>query len=203
MAYDAFDVAERFRIGITILSEALLGQMVENVVMPEFKTRKEPLGWGIDGTGDVGLRFCGAGNDQNRKRVAIYNQIEEELQDWESLYTEDAECVLVAFGLPARSCAEAVRALRAEGHKVGLIRPKTLWPFPHKAFEQVAPVAKSFLVVETNTMGQMVEDVALAVKKAKSLAPVYGYAYGSTLPRVKEVVEKYHAVASGSEKERF
>ena len=202
-AYTAFDVAERYRIGVTILSEALLGQMVENIVMPEFKTREVPLTWGIDGTGDVGLRMCGTGNEQNRKRVELYGRIEEEIQDWESFHTEDAECIFVAFGLPARSCYEAVRRLRAEGCKVGLIRPKTLWPYPYKAFEQVAQTAKQFLVVETNTMGQMVEDVALAVKKSKNPAPVYSYAYGSTLPRVSEVIAKYWDVVNHTAKERF
>ncbi len=202
-AYRAFDVAEEYRIGVTILSEALLGQMVESVEMPEFKTREKPLGWGIDGTGKVGLRLCGVGNDQNRKRVRLYERIEATLQDWEAYRAEDAECVLVAFGLPGRVCMEAVRRLRDEGRKVGLIRPRTLWPFPVKAFESAALTAKSFLVVETNTMGQMIEDVALSLKKVGSSAPVYGYAHGSGLPRVKDVIAKYMEIENGAAKERF
>ena len=81
--------------------------------------------------------------------------MKEELQRWEELHTEDAEYIMVAFGLPSRVAKDALRKLRAEGHKVGLIRPITLWPFPFKAFDKLGDIT-GFLSVESNDTGQMI-----------------------------------------------
>ncbi len=105
--------------------------------------------------------------------------------------TEDAEYIFVSFGLPSRVCRDAVGKLREKGEKAGLIRPVTLWPFPVKAFEQLGPCVKGLISVESNDLGQMVEDVALTAKavfKEKSM-PVYSYAAGRTLPSVKKLLK--------------
>lgn len=83
-------------------------------------------------------------------------------QEAESYLTEDADIVLVAFGGAAGCARSAVNAAREQGIKAGLVRPLTLWPFPTRAIEALVPTAKAFLDVEMN-MGQMVEDVRLAV----------------------------------------
>ena len=86
----------------------------------------------------------------------------EEEQRYENIQVEDAELVLVAYGISSRVCRETVEIARAEGLKLGLIRPITLWPFPVKAFKE-AKAAKAFLTVEMNILGQMMDDVKLAV----------------------------------------
>ncbi len=206
MTYKSFDIAEKYRCGVTILSEALLGQLMESVELPPFKTRETPLDWGIDGTGEVGLKVAHhpkRSGDYTVRREKAYAEIQALHQEWKSFMTEDAEHILVAFGLPSRVCHDAIVKLRNEGKKVGLISPKTLWPFPFKAFEQLHPGIKSFLTVETNTFGMMVEDVALATRKAKQFAPVYCYPHGPGVPRVKDVIDQFHAIENGTAKERF
>ena len=97
---------------------------------------------------------------------------------------DDAEYVVAAYGTTARIALTAIRQARAEGIKVGLIRPITLWPFPNKAFEDALPNAKKFLTVEMS-MGQMVDDVRLAVNGARPVE-FYGRT-GGVIPGVSEI----------------
>ena len=101
--------------------------------------------------------------------------------------TEDADIVLVAYGITSRICKSAVIAARAAGIKVGLLRPITLWPYPSKALGKLADTAKHFLVVELN-MGQMVDDVKLAVECRRPVS-FFGRT-GGMLPSVDEVYDK-------------
>ena len=99
----------------------------------------------------------------NDRLQAKYKQIEAAEARWEEIECDDAEYVLVAFGSSARICSATVEAARAEGIKLGLLRPITLWPFPAKPLAEFAERGvKGFLSVELNA-GQMVEDVRLAV----------------------------------------
>ena len=98
----------------------------------------------------------------NERFQAKYKLIEENEVRFEEIQTEDADYILVAFGSSARICQKAVEQARAEGLRVGLLRPITLWPFPTKAIQRLSHQAKGFLVAELNA-GQMVEDVRLAV----------------------------------------
>ena len=98
----------------------------------------------------------------NERFQAKYKLIEENEVRYEEIQTEDADYILVAFGSSARICQKAVEQARAEGIRVGLLRPITLWPFPTKAIQRLSHQAKGFLVAELNA-GQMVEDVRLAV----------------------------------------
>lgn len=141
--------------------------MMEGVELPEFKEHDiNKYDWTVKG--------C-KGNDEHKIVVNIfysdldypntlskkYAEMEANEQRWESYMTEDAEVVLVAYGCSSRICKEAVEMARAEGLKLGLIRPITLWPYPVKAFEELKNV-KAFVVVEINILGQMVDDVKLA-----------------------------------------
>jgi 2-oxoglutarate ferredoxin oxidoreductase subunit alpha len=181
--------------------------MMEAVDLPPFKKRTEPLDWGIDGTGTKGLKYVpGAGPHIAKLNVDKYSKVEAEMQRWESLYIEDAEYIFVAFGIPSRVCKDALEKLRAQGEKVGMIRPQIIWPYPWKAFEEVKqknPNVKGFISVETNDLGQMVEDVALATKRYGLNVPVYCYAHGPGTPGVHRVMDVYQNVKSGKEKERF
>ena len=133
--YIAFDLAEKYRNPVEILTEAALGQMMEAVEFPEFKERTEDLGWTWDGTNRDHGRL--ANPDKPGATKAKYELITENEQRYEAYQVEDADYVFVAFGLPSRTAKNAVDILRAQGEKVGIIRPITVWPFPYKAFEQV------------------------------------------------------------------
>ena len=101
----------------------------------------------------------------NYKIFEKYARCEQEDVRFEEYMCDDADYLIVAFGSSARICKETIAIARANGHKVGLIRPITLWPFPSKKIAEVAKRTKGVLVAELN-MGQMVEDVRLAVNGA-------------------------------------
>jgi 2-oxoglutarate ferredoxin oxidoreductase subunit alpha len=117
---------------------------------------------------------------------AKYDRMEVEEQRWESTAVEDAELVLVAFGISSRVCEEAVEGARAKGLKVGLIRPITLYPFPVKAFEE-AKNAKAFMTVEMNLLGQMTDDVRLATGCE---LPVYHYGSIFSISDTQELIAR-------------
>ena len=205
LMYNAWDLAEKYRNPVEILSEGSLGQMMEAVEFPEFKTREEDLGWTWDGTGrDHKKLESSAKPAATKAKIALMTENE---QRWESFQTEDAEYIIVAFGLPSRSAKNAIKQMRARGERVGLIRPISVWPFPYKAFEQAAaasPNLKGFISVESTDAGQLVEDVVIAAKKAKlGMLPIYGLFSGQHIPKSKEVMEFYERVKDGTEKEVF
>lgn len=167
MMAEAFDLAEKYRHPVLIASDAAIGQMIEAVEIPPFQEHDiNKFDWTIKG--------CKKGTEQRKIQNVYYThpdyegyltekyrQMEQE-QRYETVQVEDAELVLVAYGISSRVCRETVEIARAEGLKLGLIRPITLWPFPVKAFEK-AKAAKAFLTVEMNILGQMMDDVKLAV----------------------------------------
>ena len=202
LMYNAFDVAEKYRNPVEILSEAALGQMMEPVEFPPFKERTEDLGWTFDGTDRPHGRIDNPKKpDALRAKVAAITANE---QRWENYRVEDADYVFVAFGLPSRTCRNAVDQLREQGVKVGLIRPITVWPFPYKAFEEIPDTVKGVISVESTDAGQLIEDVALAVKKmCPGNVPVYGLFSGQKIPKTKEIVAFFGGVRSGETKEVF
>ena len=119
-----------------------------------------------------------------RERYERYAQIERDEVMCEEYMVDDADIVIAAYGASARIAKNAIAAARAEGIKVGLLRPITLWPFPNKAFEDALPTAKKFLTVEMS-MGQMVDDVRLAVNGARPVE-FYGRT-GGVIPGVSEI----------------
>ncbi|MGL5730074.1 MAG: transketolase C-terminal domain-containing protein, partial [Bacteroidales bacterium] len=122
----------------------------------------------------------------NIRFQAKYKLIEENEVRYEEMNTEDAEYLFVAFGSSARICQKAIELARAEGIKVGILRPITLWPFPTKRLAELANQVKGMLTVEMNA-GQMVEDVRLAVN---GKVPVEHYGrMGGMIPSPDEVVE--------------
>lgn len=201
LMYIAFDLAEKYRNPVEILTEAALGQMMEAVEFPEFKERTEDLGWTWDGTNRDHGRL--ANPDKPGATKAKYELITENEQRYEAYQVEDADYVFVAFGLPSRTAKNAVDILRAQGEKVGIIRPITVWPFPYKAFEQVNKDVKGFISVESTDAGQLVEDVALAAKKMRIDVPIYGQFTNQHIPKAKEVVKFYEQVKAGQMKEVF
>jgi len=168
--FEAFRLAEKYRNPAMILADGALGQMMEKVVLPEEGSLPKPEKiWATTGKPSFRERnIITSLFIQPEKMEMINMQLQKKykrLQDevkFETIQTEDAEILLVAFGLAARICQKTVELAREKGIKVGLLRPITLYPFPKKAISDLTDKVDAVLVVEMNS-GQMVEDVALAV----------------------------------------
>jgi 2-oxoglutarate ferredoxin oxidoreductase subunit alpha len=130
--------------------------------------------------------------EHNRNLQRKYDEIRKNEIMCEEVGTEDADIVLVAYGVAARIVRSAVEVARDEGIKAGLIRPITLWPFPSEHVRRAAKESRTFLVVEMN-MGQMVEDVRLAVE-GQAAVKFHGRP-GGGVPTVEEILEKIREVA--------
>ena len=165
----AFDLADKYRIPVMLLTDGTIGQMMEPVSLDLQVSPAPEKPWAVTGTGMArkhnivnSLYLSPAELERtNNERFSRYADIEAKEAMWEEYLTEDADVVVTAFGIAARVSKNAVNAARAEGIKVGLIRPKTVWPFPKKPFETVAEKSQSVVCVELS-MGQMIEDVRLA-----------------------------------------
>ena len=202
LVFLAYDLAEKYRMPALLLSDGLLGQMMEPVEFPPFKERKEDLGWTFDGTDRPHGRI-----DNPGKPGALRAKVEAIManeQRWENYMVEDADYVFVAFGLPSRTSRNAVDQLREQGIKAGLIRPITVWPFPFDAFKAVPDSVKGIISVESTDAGQLIEDVALATKRmCRGNVPVYGLFSGQKIPKTKEIVTYVNGILSGENKEVF
>jgi 2-oxoglutarate ferredoxin oxidoreductase subunit alpha len=199
--YNAFDIADRYRTPVMILGDGMLGQMMEPVSLPEEKSGKTDKPWAADGHRNkrkknvINSLFLKPQDleDRNIERFERYDVIKKNEQRAEMYLTDDAEIVVVAFGASARVVRSAVDRARSVGIKVGLIRPITLWPYPTDAIESVVDRAKKFLVVEMN-MGQMVDDVRLAVAGRKAV-DFFGHT-GGIIPTPTEVFEQIERIAA-------
>ncbi len=166
-----FELADKYRMTSMILADGTMGQMMEPVSL-DIKVNDAPeKPWATTGTGMkrehniVNSLFLQPEELEkfNFDRYERYKYIEENEAMYEEYCMDDAEIVLVAFGIAARVAKSAVNTARQQGIKVGLIRPITLWPFPKAPFEKAAKNAKAFISVELS-MGQMIEDVKLATE---------------------------------------
>ena len=165
-----FDLAFKYRNPALILGDAFTGQLKEDVEFPEFTPPKHDVSsWaatGAKGRTPHILNSLELDYQKHYKHMGRiyekYKQAEAKEVMFEEYMTEDAEKVIVAFGIVARIAKGVVHKLRARDVKVGLFRPITLWPFPTLALKKLASQGKQFLDVELNT-GQMYEDVRLAV----------------------------------------
>lgn len=180
----AFDIAFKYRNPVLILSDGVIGQMMESVVLPEMTPRwtdeeiKKISPWATTGhkAGErnvvTSLELVSEIMEQNNLRFqAKYHEMEENEVLYEEFDVEDADYVIVAFGCSSRICQKVVSLARRQGVKVGLLRPITLWPFPTKRIQELTKHVKGFISVELNA-GQMVEDVRLAVS---GKVPVFHY----------------------------
>ena len=197
----AFEVGEKYRVPSMILSDGMLGQMMEPVEFPEKKdTAIAEKPWATNGHQNkrpkniVNSLYIEPEVLENlvKERYERYEKIKAEEQRAEEFMTEDAEIVIVAFGASSRVARSAIKTAREEGIKVGMVRPITLWPFPEKAIEKTIPTAKKYLCVEMN-MGQMVDDVRLVVHGRKPVE-FFGRT-GGVIPTPAEVLDQIRALA--------
>jgi 2-oxoglutarate/2-oxoacid ferredoxin oxidoreductase subunit alpha len=194
--YDAFDLADKYRNPVMILTDGALGQMMEKVEFPEYDPAAHvpPKPWATTGKPKTrerniitSLHIVPEKMEQiNLHLQDKYRRIQEREVRFEAVLTEDAEYIVVAYGLVARIAHRAVQLAREQGIKVGLIRPITLFPFPTDPLREIAAKVKGMLVVEMNA-GQMVEDVRLAVE---GRVPVgFHGRMGGVIPSPVEVLE--------------
>ncbi len=198
----AFDLADKYRMPVMILADGTMGQMMEPVSLDlDIKPAPEKP-WATTGTGCErkhniinSLSLVPEELEKlNFERFEKYAYIQQNEVMYEEYMMEDAETVIVAFGIAARVSKNAITAARKEGIKVGLIRPITLWPFPTEVISKAADKAKRFISVELS-MGQMIEDVKLAVN-GKADVELCNRA-GGMIPSPEQVLE---AIKNGGAK---
>jgi len=190
----AFDLADKYRNPAIVLADGFTGQMIEPVEFEEHETSLPEKPWAVKGTPET----------RNNLISSIYletNELEEHQREMEAKYiraqnaearfetyrAEDAEILLVGFGIVSRVLRSTVEQARRQGLKVGLFRPISLWPYPSRALAKSAEKVEKVLVVELSN-GQMVEDVRLALNGA---VPVEFYGrVGGNVPSVEEIYQQ-------------
>jgi 2-oxoglutarate ferredoxin oxidoreductase subunit alpha len=204
----AFEKADEYRNPVMILGDAVLGQMMEPVRLPDFSDKPADKPWALTGAKDgpgrvIRSLFMLPGEEdalerQNYRLRAKYELMAEREVMWEAAMTDDADLVLVAYGTAARIAKTAVLHARAEGIRAGLIRPITLFPFPDKIMATTSLRVKRFLVVEMN-LGQMVEDVRLALNGTAEVL-FYGRPGGALL-QAEDILNAIREADGGLQKE--
>jgi 2-oxoglutarate ferredoxin oxidoreductase subunit alpha len=200
--YDAFDLADTYRNPVLILADGALGQMMEKVEFPRYDPNEHvpPKPWATTGKSpDRAQNIITSLHIQPEKMEAInlhlqekYRTIEKNEVRFELVHAEDAEYLIVAYGLVARIAHRAVELARDRGIRAGLVRPITLYPFPYDEIRSRAALVNGMLVVEMNA-GQMVEDVRLGVE---GRCPVRFYGrMGGIIPSPEEVVAALEKLA--------
>jgi len=190
----AFDLADKYRLPVMVLSDGMLGQMMEPVTIPEpldlASLPAKP--WALTGARGRGPNYITSyfidPNDLSQmssKRESRYRKIEEEEVRYRETETSDASIVIVAYGTMARIARTAIRMARSQGIKLGLMQPITLWPFPYARLHTLSSQVTTILTVEMSA-GQMVEDVRLAAAD-RAETPFYGE-LGGLVPTPKDIL---------------
>lgn len=171
MAYRAFRMAERYRMPAYLMADGVIGQMMESLTLPEpAEDSYDPewkMGRIVNGTANIITSIYLEHDDLeqlNHRLQEKYRRIEETEQQAEEIMTEDAEVVLVAYGITSRVASGAVTQLREKGVKAGLIRPKMVFPFPKDSLRRLLDNGHTKAVVSVElSAGQMIEDIKLAL----------------------------------------
>ena len=193
----AFELADRWRNPVIVLGDGVIAQMMEPVRVPPFQDHVPDKPWAVNGA----RRELGRGSNLVHSAYMVPEDLERhnirlqakyrDAAEWEVRFeesmTEDAELVLVAYGISARICETVLEKARERGMKLGLLRPITLWPFPTARLRELARKVPRFLCVELSA-GQMVEDVRLAVNGAAAVTH-FGR-MGSVVHTPEEVLER-------------
>ena len=195
LTFKGFHLAEKYRMTTMILADGTMGQMMEPVELTDVKIPVIEKPWATNGTknheGRNVVNSLSLLPEElevwNHRRYERYAEVEKNEVMYEEFMVDDADIVVVAFGIAARVSKNAIVEARNKGIKVGLIRPITLWPFPKEALLKASKTAKAFISVELN-MGQMIEDVKLSINCSR---PVYFVGRtGGMIPSPEEVLAK-------------
>lgn len=201
---EAFEIAECYRTPVIVLADGVIGQMMEPVDLDlPVKTREYvdkktwALGYGNSENPHFIQNLVLEATDCEAKNIRFFEEkyavIEEKEVKWEEHMMEDAEYAFVAYGTTSRIVTSAMKELRNKGFKVGLIRPRTLWPFPQEPFQNKN--IKKFIAVEMS-MGQIVPDIQLACNDKEKV--VFFGRCGGVIPTPEEVVEYAEKVMGGA-----
>ncbi len=201
LTMNAFDYADHYRNPVLILTDGILGQMIEPISPTEYRPILDlpPKDYILDGCNDrkprviktLHLNPTDALVEHNRHLKAKYERIAAELKLCEEFHIEGAHLVVSAYGISAQIAKGAVLQARKKGLAVGLIRPITLWPFPNGAFLKAAETVEKFLVVEMSN-GQMIEDVRLA-EQCRRPVEFLGVG-GGWYPSTEEILEAIESI---------
>ncbi len=196
----SFDLAEKYRSIVIVMADGNIGQLMEPAELPPMRPLKTELPeWAVGGAQGRERRILTSiylnPEDEEVTNIRLlkrWQEIEDHEVRYKGYYLDDADFVVIGFGTAGRVAMSAVRVARAEGIRVGLLRPITVSPFPYAQIDELASQASAFLVVEMNT-GQMLDDVLLAVK---GRCPVEFYGrLGGMVPFPGEILEEIHRLA--------
>ncbi|MDR3247475.1 MAG: 3-methyl-2-oxobutanoate dehydrogenase subunit VorB [Treponema sp.] len=199
--YEAFDLADQYRMPVIVQADGMLGQMMEGVILPAEKSLADlpKRDWIVGHAGKTQRPFRHITSIHlvpeeleafTKARYRRYDEIKAKETRFEYTGPEAAELTLVAYGTSARVCQGAKELAEKAGLKIGLFRPITLWPFPYEALGKIAASGKPILTVEMS-LGQLVEDVKLSVLEAPAASPrpavhLLGHS-GGVIPTEEEV----------------
>jgi len=190
----AFELADKYRNPAIVLTDGFVGQMMEQLDLQYREILPAEKPWAVKGTAETRKNMvssifleCDDLEAHQRQMEAKYIRAQQAETRWEQYRTEDADLLVVGFGIVSRVLRSAVDEARKQGIKVGLFRPISLWPFPSKELAKAAARMEKVLVVELSN-GQMVEDVRLALEGKKTVE-FYGRV-GGNVPSVEELREK-------------
>ena len=198
----AFDLAEKYRMVVCLLLDGSLGQMMEPVQLPEFQPlRTTPPAWAI-GSPDskehvvmTSINIDPPNQEQfNVKMMTRWEEVEKNEVRYKGYYLDDAEYVVIGYGTAGRIALTAVRAARKQGHKIGLLRPISLSPFPTRAVDELADRVKGFLVVEMSN-GQMLDDI-ISIAARRVPVDFYGR-MGGMVPYPDEIANAISELIQG------
>jgi pyruvate/2-oxoacid:ferredoxin oxidoreductase alpha subunit len=190
----AFDLADKYRNPAVVLADGFIGQMMEPLELEYREIQVPEKIWAVRGTPETRANLVSSIyletdelEEHQRRMEAKYIRAQEAEPRCELYHTEDADVLLVGYGIVSRVLLSTVEALRKDGVKAGLFRPITLWPYPSKALAKAAAKVEKVLVVELSN-GQMVEDVRLALNR-KVPVEFYGRV-GGNVPSVAELQQQ-------------
>lgn len=199
-----FDLADKYRNPVVLMSDGVLGQMMEPVDFSLAKKGAIPVkDWATNGKGNhpgerniINSIYLSAEDLEahNKKLMAKYAEICENEVRVEVENIEDAQLVINAYGTTARIAKTAIESLRKDGYKVGLIRPITCWPYPYDVFKDINPDCKDVLVCEMN-QGQMTDDAKIAVEGRQKIH-FFGR-QGGVIPTVEEIKDAALKILGG------
>jgi 2-oxoglutarate ferredoxin oxidoreductase subunit alpha len=207
MTFLAFDLADKYRNPVMMLGDGLMGQVMEPVEFPDFLglndlPKKE---WALTGCSGREARaifsmYLGEQGELYHHNLDLqekYDRMTADEQRWETILTDDADLIVVAYGTAARIAESAIEEVRGKGLAVGLFRPITLWPFPTTALRELSLKGRKLAVFELSS-GQMVEDVILSVGER---VEIYFYGLpGGIIPTPAEVAEFLNSASKGDGK---
>ncbi|RKY90023.1 3-methyl-2-oxobutanoate dehydrogenase subunit beta [candidate division KSB1 bacterium] len=199
----AFELADKYRNPVIVLTDGFIGQMMEPVEFPEVQVEVPKKDWALYGEEDDNKKLISSIylDPDELEEIVIkinkkYKRMEEEEVRYEASYLEDAELVTVSFGVVSRILSSVVERCRKEGYKVGYLRPITLFPFPKKIINKLSEEGKAFLSVELSN-GQMVDDVRLNARQSD--VHFYGR-MGGNVPSEDELYEVIVKILKGERK---